>query len=148
MFSIFHQVLLRQPPRVDEPERLVNLGGTGPEARQHKPLHDGGYAKLRAGKFSYPMFRDLEARQTVLSEIAGHYATFANLSYRNQTQSSRALLVSGADFPALRVRPALGRMIGPQDEPQVGESAAAVLSYEYWQSCARRDLASSDKRSS
>ena len=80
------------------------------------------------------MFRDLEARQTVLSELAGHYETFANLAYRNRTDAARAALVSGAYFGALRVRPALGRLLGPEDNAQVGESAVAVLSYDYWQS--------------
>jgi putative ABC transport system permease protein len=129
MFSMFYQVL-RSNLAVEQPERLVNLGAPGP-----KP---GGTTCTMAGDceqvFSYPMFRDLQARQTVLSELAGHYATFANLSYRNQTQSSRALLVSGGYFPALRIRPALGRLIGPQDDAHVGESAVAVLSYDYWQS--------------
>ncbi len=129
MYSTFHQVLLRNLS-VDEPDRLVNLGAPGPKPGSTTCTMAGDCEQV----FSYPMFRDLEARQTVLSEIAGHYATFANLAYRNQTQSSRALLVSGSYFPALRVQPALGRMIGPQDEPAVGESAVAVLSYEYWQS--------------
>ncbi len=129
MFSMFHQVLLGKLA-VDEPDRLVNLGAPGPKPGSSTCTMAGDCEQV----FSYPMFRDLEARQTVLSEIAGHYATFANLAYRNQTQSSRALLVSGSYFPALRVRPALGRLLGPQDEPQVGESAVAVLSYEYWQS--------------
>jgi predicted permease len=129
MFSIFYQVQVGNLA-VDEPERLVNLGAPGPKPGKPTCTMAGDCEQV----FSYPMFRDLEARQTVLSEIAGHYATFANLAYRNQTQSSRALLVSGAYFSALRVRPALGRLLGPQDEPQVGESAVAVLSYEYWQS--------------
>src|SRR4030095_7959408 len=49
-------------------------------------------------------------------------------------QAGGALLCGGNHSPGLRVGPALGRLIGPQDEPQVGESAVAVLSYEYWQS--------------
>ena len=33
----------------------------------------------------------------------------------------------------LNVRPALGRLIARGDEPRVGESAVAVLTYEFWQ---------------
>jgi predicted permease len=134
MFSMLYQVQLRNLS-VDSPDRLVNLGAPGP-----KP---GGTTCTMAGDceqvFSYPMFRDLEARQTVLGQLAGHYATFANLSYRNQTQSGRALLVSGGYFPALRIRPAFGRLIGPNDDAHVGESAVAVLSYDYWQSALGAD---------
>ena len=41
--------------------------------------------------------------------------------------------MSGHYFDVLGVRPAAGRLIGSQDEPSVGESAVAVLSYDYWQ---------------
>jgi hypothetical protein len=33
----------------------------------------------------------------------------------------------------LGVTPALGRLIGPQDEPRLDESPVVVLSYDYWQ---------------
>jgi predicted permease len=130
MFSLFHQVLV-QPLPVTEPERLVNFSAPG-------PIRPGG---VRSGDavgdwratFSYPMFRDLEARQTVLTGLAAHRDFEANLTYGTQTQASRGLLVSGSYFGVLNLKPALGRLIGPRDEPAVGESAAAVLSYDYWQ---------------
>jgi predicted permease len=128
MFSVFYEIMFRDLP-VAQPEALVNLGAPGPKQGTTTCTMAGDCEQI----FSYPLFRDLEARQTVLSEIAGHYATFVNLAYRNQTQSNRALLVSGGYFPALRIRPALGRLLGPQDEPSVGESPVAVVSYDYWQ---------------
>ena len=42
-------------------------------------------------------------------------------------------MVSGDYFGVLNLRPALGRLIEPEDEPQVGESAVVVISYDYWQ---------------
>jgi predicted permease len=130
MFSLFHQVALRELP-VPEPEQLVNLGAPGP-----KP---GGTTCMAAGDceqvFSYPMFRDIAARQTVFAELAGHYSmSGVNLSYHGQTLMAWGLLVSGGYFAALRVQPVLGRLLGPQDEPQLGESAVVVLSHDYWQS--------------
>jgi predicted permease len=134
MFSMFHGVLLANLP-VDEPERLVNLAAPGPKF--------GGTTCTMAGTceeiFSYPMFRDLEARETVLSELAGHYETFTNLSFHNSSEAARAALVSGGYFGALRLRPALGRVLGPDDDARVAESAVAVLSYEYWQNSAGGD---------
>jgi predicted permease len=134
MFSMFHEVLLANLA-IDEPEELVNLGAPGPKSGSNTCTMAGTCEEI----FSYPMFRDLEARQTVLSELAGHYETFTNLSYRNHTEAARAELVSGAYFGALRVRPAIGRVLGPEDDAQVGESAVAVLSYDYWQNSAGGD---------
>ena len=88
----------------------------------------------REAQFSYPMFRDLEARQTGFTGLAGHTDFVSNLSYREQPSYSRGgTLVSGNYFGVLGLRPALGRLIVPEDEPQVGESAVVVLGYDYWQ---------------
>ncbi|HZF29561.1 MAG TPA: ABC transporter permease [Gammaproteobacteria bacterium] len=129
MFSLYHQVLLRPLP-VPEPEQLVNLAAPGP-----KP--GGGYRDLAIGDFeatfSYPMFRDLERVQTGFTGIAASVNFIANLSYRNRPASGGGWLVSGSYFRVLNLRPALGRLIGPEDEPRLGESAVVVLSHDYWQ---------------
>ena len=39
-----------------------------------------------------------------------------------------------AYFEVLGLRAALGRLIGPQDEPSLDEARVAVLSHEYWRS--------------
>ena len=134
MFSMFQGLLLKQLP-VPEPEQLVNLGAPGPKPGYTTSTMAGDTEQL----FSYPMFRDLEARQGVLSDLAGHYETHTNLAYDGQTQSTQALLVSGGYFPALRVQPTLGRMLGPQDDARVGDGAVAVLSHAYWQTAAGAD---------
>jgi predicted permease len=130
MFSLYHQILVRQLP-VPEPERLVNLAAPGPGK------FGGMYGDLgigdREAQFTYAMFRELEARQTGFTGLAGHTDFVANLSYREQPSYSRGgALVSGNYFGVLNLRPALGRLIVPEDEPQVGESAVVVLSYDYW----------------
>jgi putative ABC transport system permease protein len=130
MFSLYHQILVRQLP-VPEPERLVNLAAPGP-GKFGGTYRDLGIGNSEA-QFSYAMFRDLEARQTGLG-LAAHTDFTANLSYREQPSYSRGgALVSGGYFGVLGLRPALGRLIVPEDEPQVGESAVVVLSYDYWQ---------------
>ena len=129
MFSLYHQILLRPLP-VPDPESLVNLAAPGP-----KP--GGGYADLAFGdfnaSFTYPMFRDLERAQTGFSGIAAESDFIASLSAGNRPVSGRGRLVSGSYFRVLSLQPAIGRLIGPQDEPRFGEAAVAVLSYEYWQ---------------
>ena len=130
MFSLYHKVLLRQLP-VPEAERLVNLAAPGP-----KP--GGGFADLAFGdfaaSFSYPMFRDLERSQTGFTGIAAEADFIANLSAGNRPVSGRGRLVSGSYFRVLSLQPAIGRLIGSEDEPRMGESAVAVLSHDYWQS--------------
>src|SRR5688572_15403387 len=130
MFSLYHQILVRPLP-VAEPERVVNLAAPGPGK------FGGGYGDLgigdREAQFSYPMFRDLEARQTGFTGLAGHTDFVSNLSYREQPSYSRGgMLVSGNYFGVLGLKPTLGRLIVPGDEPQVGESAVVVLGYDYW----------------
>jgi predicted permease len=128
IFSVYHQILVRPLP-IPEPERLVNLGAPGPKYGPSMGGAIGGYDAL----FTYEMFRDLEAEQTVFTGIAGHTDFPATLTNDAQTSSGRGALVSGSYFGVLNLKPALGRLIQPQDEPQIGETAVVVLSYDYWQ---------------
>jgi predicted permease len=131
MFSLYHQILVRPLP-VPEPERLVNLAAPGP-GKFGGTYRDLGIGDTEA-QFSYEMFRTLEARQTGFTGLAAHTDFVANLSYREQPSYSRGgTLVSGEYFRVLGLQPALGRLIVPEDEPQVGESHVVVLSYDYWQ---------------
>jgi putative ABC transport system permease protein len=126
IFSIFHQILIRDLP-VPEPGRLVNLSSPGPK--------DGGASCSDIGGcdsvFSYPMFRDLE-RQNVFAGIAAHVAFNANLAQGGQTESGRGLVVSGSYFPVLGLQPALGRLLGPVDDEKIDEPHAVVLGHDYW----------------
>ena len=48
-------------------------------------------------------------------------------------------MVSGTYFPVLGVRPALGRLFGPEDDRAPGAAPYAVLSHGYWSSRFNRD---------
>ena len=128
VFSLFHNLLLRPLP-VPEPEQLVNLSAPGPKPG---PKSCSGVGECEA-VFSYPMFRDLERVQTVFSGIAAHRDLEVNLGYRGQTLKGAGMLVSGSYFSVLGQRPALGRLLGPDDDRSVGGPDVVVLSYEYWQ---------------
>ena len=127
IFSLFDQTLLRALP-VQEPGRLVNLSAPSP-----KP---GSQSCGQAGEcddvFSYPMFKDLERAQTVLTGIAAHVGFGANLSYQGQTRSGGGLLVSGSYFPVLGLQPAIGRLLDYNDDRNIGGHFVAVLSHSYW----------------
>ena len=128
MFSLFETFLLRPLP-VADPERLVNLSAPGP-----KPGSTSiGYAGELDALFSYPMFRDLEAQQSVFTGLAAHRTFDVSLSYDGRNAVGAGVLVSGSYFQALGLAPALGRLIDAQDESPAGDAAVAVLSHDYWQ---------------
>jgi predicted permease len=128
IFSLFDQLLLKPLP-VPAPDRLVNFAAPGP-----KP---GSTSCSQAGDcdtvFSYPMFRDLERVQTTFTGIAAHVSFGANLAARGQTESAEGLLVSVSYFPVLGIAPAIGRLLGTDDDRAPGEPHVVVLSYAYWQ---------------
>ncbi len=128
IYSLFDQMLLRPLP-VPEPTRLVNLGAPGP-----KP---GSTSCSQAGDcdvvFSYPMFRDLERAQTVLTGVAAHRNFGANLAVRNEPMTGEGLFVSGSYFGTLQVRPLLGRLLTQVDDNAIGANFVTVISFDFWQ---------------
>src|SRR5690349_15490077 len=127
IFSLFDQLLL-EPLEVPEAGRLVNLGAPGPKPGSQSCSQAGDCDQV----FSYPMFRDLQRGQTPFTGIAAHVSFGANLAARNQTENAEGLLVSGGYFSALALKPALGRLLGPDDDRTPGESHVVVLSHAYW----------------
>ena len=129
--SVFYQVVLR-PIAAPEPDRLVDLAeaGTKPGTLICSPA---GFCDI-ASAFSYPMLKDLEARQVGFTGIAGQFGFRASIARETESISGRGLLVSGGYFGVLGIQPSVGRLIGPGDEPTIGEAAVAVLSHDFWRS--------------
>ena len=127
IFSLFDQIMLRALP-VHEPDRLVNLSAPGP-----KPGSTScGQAGSCEDVFSYPMFRDLERTQTVLSGLAAHVDFGASLSFGGDPMTGDGMYVSGSYFPTLGLRPAVGRLLAPTDDQSIGSNFVTVLSYNFW----------------
>jgi predicted permease len=141
IFSLFAQILLRPLP-VHEPDRLVNL--IDPEtafrtAVRMDPLRTPmfGWSTDSGGNdtlFSYPMFRDLERAQDPLVGLAAHYLDEARLSINERMRPATLAYVSGSYFPVLGLTPALGRLLGPEDDRIDGSAESVVLSYTFWRS--------------
>ncbi len=127
IFSLFHQMLL-QPLPVPESERLVNLLSPGPKPGSQSTNNAGPMDAV----FSYPMFKDLESDASLPVKIAAHRSFGANLAWRGQTSSSRGQFVSGNYFPVLQLQPALGRLLGPDDDRTAGAHDVVVLAHAYW----------------
>ncbi len=127
IYSLFDQILLRGLP-VPEPARLVNLDAPGPKPGSQSCGQAGDCEAV----FSYPMYKDLAATQTVFTGIAGHVSFGANVSVQNEASSTQGMLVSGSYFGVLQLRPAVGRLIQESDDQVVGANFVTVLSHEFW----------------
>jgi hypothetical protein len=133
IFSLTEQVLLRPLP-VPEPERLVNLADSGQKVfGMGSEPYSVARATLGGGAetvFSYPMFRDLEREQQPFVGLAAH----AFFEYSDRARLATGVFVSGSYFSVLGLRPALGRLLGPEDDRVDGQAESVVLSHAYWQS--------------
>jgi hypothetical protein len=112
IFSLFDQVIFRPLP-VERPEELVVFSSPN-EFKSGRTSSDGSGGKDSI--FSYPIFRDLEKHPEGVTAVAGFRGIGANLGYRNQTRTASAVLVSGAYFSTLGIKPLAGRLISPEDD--------------------------------
>jgi predicted permease len=139
IYSLTEQILLR-PLQVPEPNRLVNLTDPAPRTVGRvdplRPATPPGEGESGGPDtvFSYPMFRDLERAQEPFVGLAAHRTLDVRLSTGEQARNGEAILVSGSYFSVLGLQPALGRLLGPQDDQVDGLAESVVLSYSYWQS--------------
>jgi predicted permease len=125
IFSLLHQVLLRRLP-VKYPEELVLLHGPG-------IIHGHAWSDGDVGfSFSYPMYRGLRDRNTVLSGLMARYSFAASVAASGGTERGGAELVTGNYFDVLGVRPALGRLFNQEDDRVPGANPVVVLSHGYW----------------
>ncbi len=126
IFGLLDQALLRSLP-VKEPNRLVVLRYFGSNT---------GHLSSRSDNqlyFSYPMYRDLRDRNSVLSGVLATNWTQAGFEWRNQPELVATELVSGNYFDVLGVQPALGRLFVASDDTVPNGNPVLVLSFNYWQ---------------
>ncbi len=131
IFSLFDQALLQSLP-VRSPNELIVLNFKG---SVHGHLHsEGGDTLGHFHEFSYPMYKDLRERNTVLSGLIAESSLTLGVTWNNHAESVSAELVSGNYFETLGVPPAVGRVFGSGDETAPGANPVAVLSFNYWKS--------------
>ena len=128
IYSLFEQILLRPLP-VPAPQELVTLNLPGPIQGNDSCNQSGcGNGII----WSYPMLRDLERSQTVLAGIAGYRIFGASIALGDEPTVGEGSWVSGGYFPTLRVRPALGRLLGPSDNEPGADNMVAVIAHGFW----------------
>jgi len=126
IFSLVDQVLLRRLP-VAEPQRLVMLRFNGSDTG-----HTSAYGGDDHDYFSYPMYRDLRDQNTVFSGMLAMFPAQVGVQWHDSSTLANSELVSGNYFSVLGVRPALGRLLMPEDSTSRGSSTVVALSYRYW----------------
>jgi putative ABC transport system permease protein len=85
---------------------------------------------------TFPLWQQVEERQQAFSSIAAWGGTQLNLANGGEVDYAQAIWVSGEFFDVLGIRPFLGRLISPSDDPedaQAGCAGAVDLSYSFWQ---------------
>jgi len=125
IFSVMNAVLLRFLP-VSNPQQLVFFH------LRNQPLSTSqtGFGDL---SMSLPVFEAMRDRHEVFSDvIAFAPLAFGKLAVRvgAEPEEAHGELVSGNYFPALGVRPVLGRGFTAWDESD--HASVAVLSFAYW----------------
>ena len=109
IFTLLDQVMLRLLP-VERPDRLVLL---------HAPGAFSGWTTQHSDTvmpLSDPVYQGLRDRTSVFSGVLAHYPTPIHLSTGAQTDNVTGDMVSGSYFEVLGLRPAVGRLITPQDD--------------------------------
>ena len=128
IFSLFDQLLLRPLP-VPAAAELVNLNLPGPIQGSDSCNQSGCEEGMI---WSYPMFRDLERQQTVLAGVAGHRAFGASIALGDEPTVGEGTFVTGGYFTTLGLRPALGRLLQPNDNEPGADNMVAVIGHRFW----------------
>lgn len=112
--------LLRRPLPVVQPEQLQVLFT--------KKANTEGFDLL-----SYPDYVDYQNTNTVFSGITAYSALPLSFSASGQNERIWGEIVTGGYFNLLGVKPAIGRLLTPDDDKTPGGHPVMVLSHDYWQ---------------
>ena len=121
VFGLVNGILVQRLP-VPAPEQIVAL------------VIQSGESGLGALGFSYPQFVQFREQAAPVCEVFGS-ATGWRLTFTSDGHSETLTIggVSSNYFSALGVRPALGRLVLPDEGEHPGGPAILVLGYSFWQ---------------
>lgn len=119
IFSMVNSLVLRSPPGIQEPERLVQIGRSFEDA----PRWDS---------WSWPALRTIGEERRVLMGVGGYSGQVFVLGRGSETERVLGQLVTGNYFDLLGVTPHAGRLIQPADDLSPHGSPVLVLSHELW----------------
>jgi predicted permease len=79
------------------------------------------------------MWEQIRKRQEGFAEIAAWAEQSFNLATGGEVRFAKGIRVSGGFFHVLGVQPALGRLLGPEDDEPGCPASGANISYAFWQ---------------
>jgi predicted permease len=120
IFSLVNTVLLRPLP-IENPERLVALNFASEKSDNIDPI------------FSYLNYRDLRDRNNVLDGLMAYRMAPISLSHEGINERAWGYVATGNYFEVLGVKPALGRLLTPEDDKAEGAHPVMVISFDCWQ---------------
>jgi predicted permease len=82
---------------------------------------------------SWLEYHDLQTRVPALRDLVASQMVPFNVGEPGKTERTHGQLVSGNYFSALRLKPAIGRFIQPEEAERPGTEPVVVVSYDYWQ---------------
>ena len=124
VFSFVNAMLLKPLP-IEQPGELVGI-----YSEQTTP--PGGYRT-----FSYPNYRDLRDRATVLASVAAHNVTLVGVGDGTVTRRVFADIVSANYFEAFGSPLTLGRAFTPAEEEPDANVRVAIISHAFWERAGR-----------
>ena len=129
-FSLIDALMLRPLP-VRDPHQLFDL------ARVFPPFMSPNNQPREFDQFSYPQFKLL---RDVVRDSADLFMTSYNGGFQpalfegaaGLSENIRTGYIDGRGFEILGVKPALGRLIQPDDDSPANGHRVAVISYPFW----------------
>ncbi len=82
--------------------------------------------------FSYPDFEDIRQQENCFSQMFAYRIGLDGLDQGNRPEQIITTFVTGNYFPALNMKPALGRLLLPTEGAVPGSDPVLVLGYTYW----------------
>ena len=81
---------------------------------------------------SWPEFRDIRQQTRTFPDLLASRMVALNVGEPGRVERTYGLLVSGNYFSVLGLRPALGRLLRPDDVERPGAELVVVISHDYW----------------
>lgn len=125
IFQLIDAVRLRALP-VKNPQEIARI------AIDHRGSASGNFS-TRYPDLTYAMWEQIRKQQQGFSEVFAWGPTGFNIAPGGEVHNVQGLWVSGDFFETLGVAPALGRLLGPEDDQPGCGSPAVAISYSFWQ---------------
>jgi predicted permease len=124
IFQLIDAVRLRALP-VEDPRELVGVRLA--DMSKARGMFTSDYPIVTNG-----IWEQVRDRQGAFEGVFAWGMDTLNLARGGEARFARAMWVSGDFFGTLGVRPALGRVLGPEDDRKGCGAGAAVVSHAFW----------------